>query len=49
MDVVVQVIDGQGRAVLATSRPLLYGALPPSAWGGTIVQHMQPLTLPPKA
>jgi hypothetical protein len=47
VEVVVQVINAQGRTVLESSQPLLYGALPPSAWGDTTVQHMQPITLPP--
>jgi hypothetical protein len=46
IDVIVQVADMQGRIVLETSRPLLYGALPPSDWGDTTVQHVQPLALP---
>jgi hypothetical protein len=48
LDVVIQVIDAHGRAVVETSRALLYGTLPPSSWGDTTVQHMQPLTLPPE-
>jgi hypothetical protein len=43
---VAQVTDQQGRALFESSRPLLYGALMPSDWGETSVQHMQPLTLP---
>jgi hypothetical protein len=46
LNVIVQVLDGQGNTVLETSRPLLYGALPPSGWGDATVQHMQPLALP---
>jgi hypothetical protein len=46
--VVVQLTDGQGRTLLETSRPLLYGALSPSEWGDTTVQHMQPIALPPE-
>jgi hypothetical protein len=46
VEVVVQLLDVQGRIVLESGRPLLYGALPPSAWGSTTVQHVQPLTLP---
>jgi hypothetical protein len=46
LDVVVQLLDHQRRAVLEITRPLLYGALPPSAWGEDTVQHLQPLALP---
>jgi len=46
VDVVVQLMDGQGRIFQETSRPLLYGALPPADWGATTVQHMQPITIP---
>jgi hypothetical protein len=45
--VVVQLTDGRGRTLLETSQPLLYGALRPSGWGNTTVQHMQPIALPP--
>ncbi len=48
IDVIVQLTDAQGRIVLETSRPLLYGALPPSSWGDATMQHMQPLALPPE-
>jgi hypothetical protein len=47
IQVVVQLTDAQGRRLLETSRPLLYGALPPSGWADTTVQHMQPIALPP--
>ncbi|HEU5103803.1 MAG TPA: DUF2029 domain-containing protein, partial [Roseiflexaceae bacterium] len=47
VEIVIQVMDGQGRVVLETTRPLLYGVLPPSSWGGATIQHMQPLALPP--
>jgi hypothetical protein len=46
IDVIVRLTDQQGRTVLETARPLLYGALPPSGWGDTTVQHMQPIALP---
>ncbi|MDQ2997532.1 MAG: DUF2029 domain-containing protein, partial [Chloroflexota bacterium] len=46
VNVIVQVIDLQGRTVQETSRPLLYSALPPSGWGDATVQHIQPLALP---
>lgn len=49
LDVAVQLIDSDGRVVQETSRPLLYGALPPDAWpAGMPVEHMQPLALPPE-
>jgi hypothetical protein len=47
-EVVVRLTDSAGRAVLETARPLLYGALPPRDWGGEVVQHLQPLALPPE-
>jgi hypothetical protein len=46
LEVVVQITDGQGYILLETTRPLLYGALPPEAWGGEVMQHMQPIALP---
>jgi len=39
-------VDGQGNIFLETARPLLYGALPPSAWDGDMVQHLEPIELP---
>jgi hypothetical protein len=48
VNVIVQLTDGQGRIVLETARPLLYGVLPPKGWGDTTVQHMQPIVLPPE-
>lgn len=47
-DVAVQLTDSAGRVLLEFSRPLLYGALAPRDWGGSVVQHMQPLSLPPE-
>jgi hypothetical protein len=46
LEVVVQVMDRQRNIILETARPLLYGALPPSAWGPDTVEHLQPLDLP---
>ena len=47
-DVIVELRDAQGQAVLHFKRPLLYGALAPSGWGGATMQHVQPLALPPE-
>jgi hypothetical protein len=48
IDVVTQVIDDRGNTMLESSRPLMYGVLPPTSWGDTTVQHMQPIALPPE-
>ena len=47
-EVVAQLTDEQGSVLLETTRPLLYGALPPADWGDEVVQHLQPITLPPE-
>lgn len=47
-NVVVRLTTSDGIPLVAWERPLLYGALPPAAWGDTTVQHMQPLDLPPE-
>jgi len=46
LEVVAHVMDEQGNIVLETAQPLLYGALPPSAWGTDTVQHLEPIDLP---
>jgi len=46
IEVVAQLNDSNGHSLLTETRPLLYGALPPSAWGEDTVQHLQPLELP---
>lgn len=46
-EVVAQLADEQGRILVESTRPLLYGALPPPDWGDQTVQHMQPIELPP--
>lgn len=45
-EVVVQLADARGNVLLEYARPLLYGALPPAAWGGGAMQHLHPLALP---
>jgi hypothetical protein len=47
-EVVAQLTDQQGNVLLEQARPLLYDALPPDDWGGDVVQHMQPIALPPE-
>jgi len=46
--VAVLVMDEQGTVLFETARPLLYGALRPGDWGEAVVQHMQPIALPPE-
>jgi hypothetical protein len=47
--VVVQLTTPDGAPLLESERPLLYGALPPRRWPeGVVVEHMQPLELPPE-
>jgi hypothetical protein len=46
--VVVQLRDRQGQVIVETTRPLVYGALHPMDWGDDVVQHMQPVALPPE-
>src|SRR5262249_51534143 len=47
VQVVTKLADRRGQVLFETSRPLLYGALPPSGWADIAVQHMQPIALPP--
>jgi hypothetical protein len=44
---VTQLVDDQGSVLLETARPLLYGALRPQDWSDEVVQHLQPISLPP--
>ena len=46
-EVVAQLLDAQGNALIERVRPLLYGALSPADWGDAVIQHLQPLALPP--
>jgi hypothetical protein len=45
--VATQLIDSQGQLLGATIKPLLYDALRPADWGSDVMQHLQPITLPP--
>lgn len=45
-EVLVRLADERGGVQLEFTRPLLGGALPPNAWAGETIQHMQPLALP---
>jgi hypothetical protein len=47
-EVVAQLLDEQGNRLIERVRPLLYGALPPAGWGDAVMQHLQPLALPPE-
>jgi hypothetical protein len=47
-EVLAQLADTRGNVVLETTRPLLYGALPPRDWANETVQHLQPIALPPE-
>jgi hypothetical protein len=46
-EVVAQLLDGRGDVLLDTVNPLLYGALQPQDWGDDVMQHLQPIRLPP--
>lgn len=46
-DVTIALLDGEGRLMFETTRPLLYNVFPPAAWPtNQPVQHMQPIELP---
>jgi hypothetical protein len=45
-DVVAQLVDDRSNVLLEMTRPLLYGALQLQDWGDSVMQHLQPLTLP---
>jgi hypothetical protein len=45
--VITQLIDDRSNVLLETARPLLYDALQPKDWGDDVMQHLQPLALPP--
>jgi len=46
-EVVVQLVDDRNSVMREVVRPLLYDALQPQNWGENVMQHLQPLTLPP--
>jgi hypothetical protein len=47
-EVVLQIQNAEGQALVESVRPLLYDALPPEDWPvGQDVQHMQPIQAPP--